>query len=168
MKRHAVLDSASLATIVDVARGLREKEEEQKQRDKEQGRRNEIDDLPPGHPLKIQQEEAKKRHEERVERVQQAQKAEIKTAKKLTPHARPAADAVDPEHVTRVRISNNHNGATQAILKSLEEYRAALGNTHKAFQGFPNVRVKLDRASRAVVAACYAIHEATITISERG
>jgi len=54
------------------------------------------------------------------------------------------------------------------MLKNLEDYRAALASAHKGFHGFPSVRLKLDRASRAVTAACYAIHEAMIGPGERG
>jgi hypothetical protein len=166
MKKHSILSSENLAAMVTAARDLNAKEEEIKQREIAAGRRNEIDDLPTGHPLRVMMEEAKKRHEDRQAKAQ-SKASEIKTVKKLKPREA-APKQEDPDHASRVRMAHAHNGATQDILAKLESYRKELEVAYKAFHGFPSVRVKIDRAGRAVVAACYAIHESMISTSERG
>jgi hypothetical protein len=176
-KRHANMGSMDLGVLVNAAKEVRDKDEEDKARDRAAGRRNEIDDLPAGHPLRVMMEDAKRRHEagellkkKGSERAEAEAKLEVKTAKKLGPRvpAKEAAPARDEEHRRRARVSNDYNAQAQAMLQRMEEFRGAMGAASKSFHGFPGVRVKLERANRALVAACYAINESKIDASERG
>ena len=165
-KKHATIDSASLGIMVDSAKELQDKETENKQRDIEAGRRNEVDDLPTGHPLKVMMEEAKRRFEAQQQVVQERQTT-IKVAKKATPQAQQQQEH-DDSHKERKVAAQRYNDAVMKVLSGIEELRSVASDTSRVFNGFAGPRVKLARASRAAAAVGYALHESLIEVNERG
>jgi hypothetical protein len=167
-KKHATLDSASFGIMVDAAKELDDKEEENKRRDREAGRRNEIDDLPPGHPLKLMMEESKRKFEA-AQQATQERESTIKTAKKLSPQKQAQQQQqAEGEHKERKAVAKKYNDAVMNVLAGIDKLRGIAAEASSAFVGFPGPRVKLTRASRAASAAGHALHESLINADERG
>ena len=167
MRKHASLNSSNLSLMVEAARDIRDKEEEDKKRDIEAGRRNEVDDLPTGHPLKVMMEDAQKRFESQKQQTEERQTT-MKTAKKMEPNKKNTANQPDEAHRSRVVMANKYNNAVQEVLGRLEGLRNLAADAAKTFHGFQEPHVKLNRVSRAIAAVCFALNESKISANERG
>ena len=162
-KRHSNLTSANLGVMVEAAADLDYREEEQKAKDKAEGRRSDLDDLPTGHPLRKMMEDAKQRFEAKEQGAQQQQQQqtppkEVKVAKKL------AAVQQQQQETDNQRRNDakDYNSAVQEVLKNMGMFGKLAQGMSANFHGDMRQRTMMTRAFRAVQAAMHAVNDSMV------
>jgi len=153
-KQHAVLDSENLARAVNAATELENKEKAEQEQARLEGRRSELDDLPPGHPLRVAMELAKEQYDRRMQfekdqeegkKIRQARKA--RKAKKA--EARQAER--DEEEQRHKSAASELNKGIDKLVGDIASFGKVVDENQKVLVG--GARIKVARLKRLLLAA---------------
>jgi len=160
------LDPEALGNVVNAAKELRDFDEEQKHKDRQSGNRSEIDDLPPGHPLRLMQEQAKARLENREEFENEQEKFRVAKKAKKVQKKQAKTQAANDDHRRRVRVANEFNKDIDRVSAEISELGGKIKNVVKEFDGFATPRVKLVRLNRLLSAVHKGLSDSKLNIGQ--
>jgi len=155
MSKHANLKSGNLSRVISAAKELDDKEKIEKERAKREGKHSELDDLPPGHPMRLMVEEAKKRFEKRSEE----EKEQKETTKRRKARKAKSADKQAKEReaqqreafVKHKKAAAELNKGIDDLAMNIERFGKVLDNNCKDLIGAS--RTKAVRIKRILLAA---------------
>jgi DUF438 domain-containing protein len=159
MAKFTKLNNEQLALIAKAARELDEHDRITKEKEKAEGKRSDIDDLPPGHPLRIMQEKAKQAYEDKLAKEEDLNK-QLENMKKRKARR---IDEVKQNQAEREVLEKKHK-------KAKHEIEGALGNFLMQIESFGKVvegnekdligvgRMKTMKLKGMLVSFCHALN----------
>jgi len=150
------LSQVNLDVAVGLARDLADHEEDKRRAEFESGKRNEREDLPTGHPMKVVMDDAQRRFEDH-----QVNEEKTKTIKR-TQKIGKSDGSSEREEAKRRKAIRSYNDEAGKMLSGMQSFLNISEGMFGEMNGIPTARAKLMRVKRALSAACYAVGESLL------
>ena len=127
--------------------------------------RDDIDTLPPGHPVRVAIEEARKRHDARME---QEERRQVKRARKVGSKKDQNRKAAERERQRQSRVdelagmAKDVNHDIDTVIGAVERMLGSVNDVREEFQDCPSASVRLAKLERLSVGFSRAVMDAKL------
>lgn len=165
--KHSLIDDEGLSMAINVASKLDEQEKIQKAKDIAEGRRSELDDLPPGHPLLMTMENAKQRMEKKQETIEEIKRMKEKQEIRKSKKAKKIIDQQNRDQEEKTHKQKEFvktiNSEIDRVSSEIENFGRLIQNAEKEYELIGVNKVRIVRLKRMLLAVYRGVRDSYLS-----